>query len=130
MHVWLTKKSLNKMLEAQGQLLACELHFLYHQLGHASDAMQDWGARGRETMKESGMHGWLEFCDGPFGDQAKRRLHRRRSRAKNKGNSRNGTACSPPEQVRRSALRAQHGGLHGTGLRGRAPVISLSLLKF
>ncbi len=70
--VWLTKKSLNKMLEAQGQLLAYEMHFLYHQLGHASDTMQDWGARGREIMKEGGMHAWLEFRDGPFREQDKR----------------------------------------------------------
>ena len=70
--IWLTKKSLNKMLEAQGQLLAYELHFLYHQLGHASDTMQDWGARGREIMKEGGMHAWLEFRDGPFREQDKR----------------------------------------------------------
>jgi hypothetical protein len=60
------------MLEAQGQLLAYEMHFLYHQLGHASDTMQDWGARGREIMKEGGMHTWLEFRDGPFRDQAQR----------------------------------------------------------
>ena len=70
--IWLTKKSLNKMLEAQGQLLAYELHFLYHQLGHASDTMQDWGARGREIMKDGGMHAWLEYRDGPFREQDKR----------------------------------------------------------
>ena len=70
--IWLTKKSLNKMLEAQGQLLAYELHFLYHQLGHASDTMQDWGTRGREIMKDGGMHAWLEYRDGPFREQDKR----------------------------------------------------------
>jgi enoyl-CoA hydratase len=70
--VWLTKKSLNKMLEAQGQLIAYELHFLYHQLGHASDTMQDWNAKGREVAQESGMRGWLEMRDGPFKEQAAR----------------------------------------------------------
>jgi len=67
---WWTKKSINKMLEAQGQLLAYELHFLYHQLGHASDSMQDWGKRGAEVRKEGGFRAWLEMRDGPFTEQA------------------------------------------------------------
>lgn len=70
--VWFTKKSLNKMLEAQGQLLAYEMHFLYHQLGHASDTMQDAGKAGAEVRKEKGMRGWLEMRDGPFDELAKR----------------------------------------------------------
>lgn len=69
---WLTKKSINKMLEAQGQLLAYEFHFLYHQLGHASDTMLDAGKSGQEVRKEKGMRGWLEMRDGPFDEQAKR----------------------------------------------------------
>jgi enoyl-CoA hydratase len=70
--VWLTKRSLNKMLEIQGQLLAYEMHFLYHELGHASDTMQDWGRRGAEVRERSGMRGWLDFRDGPFREQADR----------------------------------------------------------
>jgi hypothetical protein len=34
--------------------------------------MQDWGVRGREIMKEGGMHAWLEFRDGPIREQAQR----------------------------------------------------------
>jgi len=69
---WFTKKSINKMLEAQGQLLAYELHFLYHQLGHASDTMQDAGKAGQVVRQEKGMRGWLEMRDGPFTEQAAR----------------------------------------------------------
>jgi enoyl-CoA hydratase len=70
--LWWTKKSINKMLEAQGQLLAYELHFLYHQLGHASDTMQDAGKAGQVVRQEKGMRGWLEMRDGPFTEQAAR----------------------------------------------------------
>ena len=57
-------------LKGATALLAYELHFLYHQLGHASDSMQDWGKRGAEVRKESGFRGWLEMRDGPFDRQA------------------------------------------------------------
>lgn len=67
--VWFTKKSLNKMLEVQGQLIAYELHFLYHQLGHHSDTMLDWGKKGKDIIAEGGFKAWLERRDGPFRDQ-------------------------------------------------------------
>jgi enoyl-CoA hydratase len=70
--VWMTKRSLNKLQEIQGQLLAYEHHFLMHQLGHASDEAADWNARAAERRNEGGFKAWLEFRDGPFRDQAAR----------------------------------------------------------
>ena len=70
--VSMTKRSLNKLQEIQGQLLAYEHHFLMHQLGHASDEAAQWNAQAAERRKEGGFKAWLEFRDGPFLEQAKR----------------------------------------------------------
>ncbi len=70
--VSMTKRSLNKLQEIQGQLLAYEHHFLMHQLGHASAEAAEWNARAAEARKAGGLKAWLEFRDGPFVEQAKR----------------------------------------------------------
>jgi enoyl-CoA hydratase len=70
--VSMTKRSLNKLQEIQGQLLAYEHHFLMHQLGHASAEAADWNARAAEHRKEGGLKAWLAFRDGPFIEQAER----------------------------------------------------------
>lgn len=70
--VSMTKRSLNKLQEIQGQLLAYEHHFLMHQLGHASDEAAEWNARAAERRNEGGFKAWLEFRDGPFIEHAKR----------------------------------------------------------
>jgi enoyl-CoA hydratase len=70
--VWMTKRSLNKLQEIQGQLLAYEHHFLMHQLGHASDEAAQWNAEAAKRRDEGGLKAWLEFRDGPFNEQAKR----------------------------------------------------------
>lgn len=70
--VQMTKRSLNKMWEIQGQLLAYEHHFLMHQLGHASDEAAEWNKEAAQRRNEGGFKAWLEYRDGPFRDQAKR----------------------------------------------------------
>lgn len=70
--VAMTKRSLNKMQEIQGQLLAYEHHFLMHQLGHASAEAAEWNARAAEARKDGGLKAWLAFRDGPFIEQAQR----------------------------------------------------------
>ncbi len=68
----MTKRSLNKLQEIQGQLIAYEHHFLMHQLGHAAHEAAEWNAAAAERRKEGGFKAWLEFRDGPFAEQAKR----------------------------------------------------------
>ena len=70
--VSMTKRSLNKLQEIQGQLLAYEHHFLMHQLGHATDEAAEWSRQAAERRNEGGFKAWLEFRDGPFIEQAKR----------------------------------------------------------
>jgi len=70
--LWMTKRSLNKLQEIQGQLQAYEHHFLMHQLGHASDEAAEWNRQAAEARKEGGFKAWLEYRDGPFQEQAKR----------------------------------------------------------
>ena len=70
--VSMTKRSLNKLQEIQGQLLAYEHHFLMHQLGHASDEAAEWGKQAAERRNQGGFKAWLEYRDGPFVEQAKR----------------------------------------------------------
>jgi enoyl-CoA hydratase/carnithine racemase len=68
----MTKRSLNKMQEIQGQLLAYEHHFLMHQLGHASDEAAEWNAEAAKHREQGGFKAWLQFRDGPFQEQATR----------------------------------------------------------
>jgi len=68
----LTKRSLNKLQEIQGMLIAYEHHFVVHQLGHASQEAADWNAEAAEARKAGGFKEWLQFRDGPFDEQAKR----------------------------------------------------------
>lgn len=70
--VSMTKRSLNKLQEIQGQLLAYEHHFLMHQLGHAAHEAAEWNAQAAERRKEGGFKAWLEYRDGPFIEQAMR----------------------------------------------------------
>lgn len=68
--VMLTKRSLNKLQEIQGMLLAFEHHFLVHQLGHATREAADWGEEARKRAAQGGFRAWLEYRDGPFREQA------------------------------------------------------------
>lgn len=68
----MTKRSLNKMQEIQGQLLAYEHHFIMHQLGHAAHEAAEWNAEAAKRRQEGGFKAWLEYRDGPFRDQATR----------------------------------------------------------
>ena len=68
--VMLTKRSLNKVQEIQGMLLAFEHHFLVHQLGHATREAADWGEEARKRAAQGGFRAWLEYRDGPFREQA------------------------------------------------------------
>lgn len=71
--VALTKRSLNKMQEIQGMLVAFEHHFLLHQLGHATREAADWNAEARKRALEGGFQAWLEYRDGPFREQARKK---------------------------------------------------------
>jgi len=68
----MTKRSINKMQEIQGVLLAYEHHFLMHQLGHAAHEAAEWNAEAAKARNEGGFKAWLEFRDGPFREQAER----------------------------------------------------------
>jgi enoyl-CoA hydratase len=71
--VSLTKRSLNKLEEIQGMLQAFEHHFLVHQLGHATDEAAAWSQEAAKHRAEGGFKAWLEFRDGPFKEQAKKK---------------------------------------------------------
>jgi enoyl-CoA hydratase len=68
----LTKRSLNKLEEIQGMLLAFEHHFLVHQLGHATDEAAEWSKEAETHRAKGGFRSWLEFRDGPFKEQAQK----------------------------------------------------------
>lgn len=70
--VMLTKRSLNKVQEIQGMLLAFEHHMLVHQLGHATREAAEWSEAARKRAREGGFKAWLEYRDGPFREQAKK----------------------------------------------------------
>ena len=70
--LWLTKRSLNKLQEAQGMLQAFEHHFLLHQLGHATREAAEWNAEARRRAQAGGFKAWLLFRDGPFEEQAQK----------------------------------------------------------
>lgn len=72
--VGITKRSLNKMQDyIMGMSMAFEYHFVLHQLAHAAKESIDWNAEAAEHTKEKGFKGWLEFRDGPFNEQAKKK---------------------------------------------------------
>jgi enoyl-CoA hydratase len=72
--VGITKRSLNKMQDyIMGMSMAFEYHFVLHQIAHATKESIDWNAEAAEHTKEKGFKGWLEFRDGPFNEQAKKK---------------------------------------------------------
>lgn len=69
----ITKRSLNKMQDFMGMAMAFEYHFALHQIGHATQESADWRAEAAKHSRERGFRGWLEFRDGPFDKQAKKK---------------------------------------------------------
>ncbi len=69
----ITKRSLNKMQDFMGMAMAFEYHFALHQIGHATQESADWRAEAAQHSRERGFRGWLEFRDGPFDKQAKKK---------------------------------------------------------
>jgi hypothetical protein len=56
-----------------GMSMAFEYHFVLHQIAHATKESIDWNAEAAKHSKEKGFKGWLEFRDGPFDEQAKKK---------------------------------------------------------
>jgi len=71
--VSITKRSFNKMQDFMGMAMAFEYHFVLHQIAHATKESADWSAEAAEHSRERGLRGWLEFRDGPFEEQAKKK---------------------------------------------------------
>ncbi len=71
--VALTKRSLNKIQDFMGMAMACEYNFALHQIAHATREATDWSAEAARRSAEKGFKGWLDFRDGPFNEQAKKK---------------------------------------------------------
>jgi enoyl-CoA hydratase len=69
----ITKRSLNRMQDFMGMAMAQEYNFALHQLAHATTEATDWSAEAARHAAEKGFKGWLEFRDGPFDEQAKKK---------------------------------------------------------
>lgn len=67
-----TKRAMNRMLEAQGQLVTWDHQFMIHQLAHASNTAAEWAEGAADARSRGGFKEFIAYRDGPFDDQAKR----------------------------------------------------------
>jgi hypothetical protein len=68
MAVQLTKRSINKTLDMQGQSTSWDYHFIMHQLAHTSEEFKDWVKGAGEAMTKGGMKAYLDYRDKPYQD--------------------------------------------------------------
>jgi enoyl-CoA hydratase len=71
--VALTKRAMNKAQDFMGMAMAFEYQYVWHQMAHATKESTDWNAEASKHSRKKGFKGWLEFRDGPFGEQAKKK---------------------------------------------------------
>ena len=69
----MTKRAMNKAQDFMGMAMAFEYQYIWHQMTHATKESDDWNAEASKHSKEKGFRGWLEFRDGPFNEQAKKK---------------------------------------------------------